>query len=32
MVLSKDYKIKGKGVRELTQFVFTVGDVTRPDK
>ena len=28
--ISKDSKIVGKG--ELTQFVFTVGDVTRPDK
>ena len=24
----KDYKIEGLGVRELTHFVFTVGDVT----
>ena len=27
----KDSKIEGQGVRELAQFVFTVGDVTRPD-
>ena len=28
----EDSKVEGWGVRELTQFVFTVGDITRPDK
>ena len=28
----KDSKIEGLGVRELAQFVFTLGDVTQPDK
>ena len=32
LTYGKDSKIEGWGVRELMQFVFTVGDVTQPDK
>ena len=32
LFIYKDSIIEGQGVGELTQFLFTVGDVTRPDK